>query len=169
MIKGFFRATSMICLILLFTCLAPAHSANINVPSFELYTKGVVDDGRFGLQSEGEIDFLIEGGYKFSGRIVLGFNSENLEQDLVYKITRGQLDATGLSFTSASITLRELFSAPLAFTFFIGRTDIFASGKSFSDVFGVHPFETQYRGFLYFSGGTRYDGIHRVAGTGANL
>ena len=144
-------------------------AANVNIPSLSLFTKGVPENGSVTLVSEGEMDLLVEGGYKFGGRIILGFSSNNLEQDILDRLFPDQELAAGLNFTSASIVINEFLSLPLSFTYFLGKDDYFASGEDFDDVFGISPISTQYTGFFYFADGIRYDGIHRVSGTGIKL
>ena len=147
-----------------------AFAANVNIPALSLFTKGSVEDGTVTLVSEGEMDLLIEGGYKFGGRVILGFNSNNLEQDILDRLFPEQDLAPGLDFTSASIVINEFLSLPLSFTYFFGKSDIIASGEDFDNIFGISPIATQYSGFFYFADGIRYDdGIHRVAGTGIKL
>ena len=146
----------------------PVFSANVNVPSLELYTRGSVDNGAFGLESRGEMDLLLEGGYKFGGRVVLGFSSLPLETDSLE--TASISDIGILSFKSASATLRNIFDLPLNFTYFIGESDIFCSGDVFPDLFGTFPMASSYRGYLHFPDSTFvYDGIHLINGTGLQI
>jgi hypothetical protein len=139
------------------------YAANVTVPSLELYTKGAWEDNIFALRTAGEMDLRVEGGYKFGGRVVLGFDSTNLEENF---IDRESSSIAGFTFQTASIVIREMFSLPLAFTFFIGESDIFASGEGFDYIFGDKNVKANYSGFLYFFDGIRYDGIYQPAGTG---
>ncbi len=158
-----------LCIVLLLFGASLAYGATVTVPSLELFTKAGINSSGVILQSEGKIDLLVEGGYKFGGSMVLGFLSNNLEQDLTNRIAIGQSEGGTLTFKSASIIIQTLFGLPVSFSYFHGQNDIFASGDGFSDIFGTEPVSTQYSGFLYFSEGIRYDGIHRVAGTGIRL
>ncbi len=156
------RAIKRWLLIFLILPAAPIFGANINVPSLELYTRGNLRNGIFGFSSRGEMDLLVDGGYKFGGRIVLGFNSTTLEED--------SLDGTSLlSFKTASITFRDVFKLPMDFTYFIGEEGTLGSGDIYPDFFGTVPIATRYRGYLYFPDGIIFDGIHTINGTGFQL
>jgi hypothetical protein len=147
-----------------------AGAAGVDVPSLELYTRGTADSGTVVLQTEGEMELAVSGGVKFGGDVTLGFTSQNLEQELPERLFLGGSSGVGLTFRSASVTIRDLFSTPLAFTYFVGESDELGSGAAFTDVFGAAPVATQYRGFLYFPDSwRRYDSIHTVAGTGMKL
>jgi len=87
----------------------------------------------------------------------------------IWKILTGA--ALSRDFFSASIDIRNLFSAPLSLSYFVGKNDTFGSGDGFAQ-FGAAPIMTSYRGFLYFPNypvGPLYDGIYQVHGTGAHL
>jgi len=159
----------IVCLLLLVFYSIPLFSANVTVPSLELFTKGTPESGSISLQSEGEIELSISGGFKFGGSVILGFLSDSFEQDLTNRITLGSSQGGTLTLKSATISIQKLFGLPLSFSYFLGLGDIFASGDGFSDTFGTAPISTQYSGFFYFSDGVRYDGVHRVAGTGIRL
>jgi hypothetical protein len=134
-------------------------SANVTVPSLELYTRGVNSGGTFAFESEGDMDLLVEGGYKFGGLVVLNYTSTSLETP---PLTSG----SGLTFKTARITQRELFGLPLSFSYFIGEGYTFCSGDIFPQYFGVNPVATAYRGLMHFPEGIRYDGIYTLKGTG---
>jgi len=168
MIARFAKTRRILCFLLLLSGAAPLFPATVTVPYLELFTKASTGGG-FDLQSEGEIDLLVSGGYKFGGSMVLGFLSNNLEQDLTNRIALGSSEGGTLTLKAASIAIQNLLGLPLAFNYFIGLNDAFASGDGFSDLFGTIPITTQYSGFMYFSDGIRYNGIHRVAGTGLRL
>jgi hypothetical protein len=153
----------------LFLILSPfAFSANIVVPSMEMITHGVSSAGLFTLQTYGSMTLQVEGGYKFGGSIAFGLlNNTNLEGLGTVPVT-----AT-MNFLSASMTIRDLFSAPLNISYFVGQNDIFCSGDGF-DQFGAAPIMTRYRGFLYFPStnitqSPIYDGIYQIQGTGAKV
>jgi len=137
-------------------------SANVTVPSLELYTRGVNSGGTFAFESEGDMDLLVEGGYKFGGLVVLNYTSSSLE-------TPPLSSDSGLTFKTARITQRELFGLPLSFSYFIGEGDTLCSGDIFPQYFGVNPVATAYRGLMHFPDGIRYDGIHTLKGTGLQL
>jgi hypothetical protein len=139
-----------------------AFSANLVVPTMELITHASAGPGGIlTLQTYGNLELGVQGGYKFGGSLTLGLQNSSLE-DLPIP------GALGLDFLSASISIRNVFSAPLSFTYFVGRGDTFGSGDGFA-LFGAAPIMTAYRGFLYFPTGPLYDGIYRVQGTGARV
>ncbi|MGA2480140.1 MAG: hypothetical protein ABSG63_15415 [Spirochaetia bacterium] len=146
-----------------------AFPANIVVPTMEMITHGSTVGNVFQLQSYGTFDMEIQGGYKFGGKISVGLlNNPNLEN-----MAFGGPTALPINFLGASMTIRDLFSAPLNVSYFIGQTDIFCSGAGFSE-FGAAPIMTRYRGFLYFPSTNLsvtpiYDGIYQVQGTGAKV
>jgi hypothetical protein len=149
---------------------ALAFPANIVVPSMELITHGYYAEpsGPFLLQTYGNLSLEVQGGYKFGGSIAFGLNNQlNLEG---FEVISPEIPFT---FLSASMTIREIFSAPLNFTYFIGQNDLFGSGEGFAE-FGAPPIMTRYRGFLYFPSSSLatqpvYDGIYQVQGTGAKI
>ena len=142
-------------------CLA-SFGADVNVPTFEVITRGFMDSGSFVLSTRGSVDFLFAGGYKFNGRVLLGFESNDLE-DLT--------QSKSMEFKGAEITMRELLGLPLHLTYFTGINDTFISGDIFPSMFGSKPISTKFRGYLYFPDPLqiRYDGIHTVSGTGVKL
>ncbi len=125
-----------------------AGAAGVDVPSLELYTRGTRESGTFVLQTEGEMDLAISGGVKFGGDITLGLTSQDLEQELPERLFLGESNGIALTFRAASVTIRDLFSTPVAFTYFVGESDELGSGTAFPEVFGSAPIATQYRGFL---------------------
>jgi len=167
MIKKIFINKFLVFFILFTIISVVSYSANVTVPSLELYTRGLMQDSGFTLVTRGELDLLVDGGYKFGGRFSLGFNSKNLESDF---FDRESGTIGGLTFNSASITIRDIFNSPLSFTYFVGENDIFASGDSFDDIFGIKHFSTSYSGYIYFADKVHYyEGIHQIAGTGIKL
>jgi hypothetical protein len=147
-----------------------AFPANIVVPSMELITHGYYAEpsGPFLLQTYGNLSLEVQGGYKFGGSIAFGLNNQlNLEAFDSFS------PETPFSFLSASMTIKDVFSAPLNFTYFVGLNDLFGSGEGFAQ-FGAPPIMTRYRGFLYFPSSNLatqpvYDGIYQVQGTGAKI
>lgn len=168
MIKSFYSSKFLLILLIFAGISSVLYSANVTVPSFEIYTRGIINNSELTLVTRGELDLVVEGGYKFGGKVSLGFNSESLENDFINRETGS---VGGLTFNSASITIRDLFGSPLYFSYFVGENDIFASGNDFDSIFGVKPFTTSYSGYLYFAdnGDTIFNGIHQIAGTGIKL
>jgi len=134
-----------------------AFSANITVPYLELITRGRINNGLYELSTEGEMDILVAGGYKFGGSVVLNYESTSLEEFA---------SSSSLSFKGASIVIKKLFAFPLDLSYFIGANDTFCSGADFTKIFGSIPITTQYSGYIYFPEGIIYDGIHAISGTG---
>jgi len=139
-----------------------AFPANIVVPKMDLITRGAMNGGAFTLQTFGDITLEVQGGYKFGGSLAFDVRNANLENISLSPST------LGLGFLSASIIIRDLFSAPLSFTYFVGQSDTICSGEGFA-LFGAEPIMTVYRGFMYFPTGPVYDGIYQVQGTGARI
>ena len=136
------------------------YPANVVVPRMDLITKGYMSGGAFTLQTFGDLALEVQGGYKFGGSLAFGIQDTNLESFTGASIP--------LSFQSASIIIRDLFSAPLSLTYFVGRNDTFCSGDGFA-LFGAKPIMTVYRGYMYFSNGPVYDGIYQINGTGMHM
>ena len=109
-----FSTRWIITIFIIFLSAAPVFSANVIVPAFEIYTWGRNQGSGFQLDSYGDLELQLEGGYKFGASLMFDFTSSSLEV--------AAYDDT-LSFKSASITLRELFNLPLNFTYFIGQGD----------------------------------------------
>ena len=157
------RALARASLLGLFLFIASlAFPANIVVPKMDLITRGAMNGGVFTLQTFGDLNLEVLGGYKFGGSLAFSLNNRNLEN---INPINGNLP---LGFLSASIIVRDLFSAPLSFTFFVGQDDTFCSGDGFA-LFGAQPIMTAYRGFMYFPNGPVYDGIYQIQGTGARF
>ena len=143
---------------LFLTTLLPA--ANLVVPSLELVTRGYMNTGTFELESVADLDLVIEGGYKFGGRIGLPYTDRWLEDPSFF-------DA--VAFDGANIVVRDLFGIPLSLAWFVGAFDVLASGSEFPVSFGTAEIASAYRGYLYFPTGIPYDGIHQVRGTGLRV
>lgn len=142
--------------------------ANVVVPTMEMITHGSTVGNAFTLQTYGNFTLQIQGGYKFGGSISVG-----LLNDIDLENAAGGLGPKPLDFLGASITMRDILSAPLNITYFVGQTDIIGSGAGFSQ-FGAPPIMTRYRGFMYFPSTNLavspiYDGIYQVQGTGAKV
>jgi len=144
---------------------APLFSANITVPSLEIYSRARNDGSGFALDSYGNIELQLDGGYKFGGAMRFGFTSSSLETAAFNN---------ALAFKSVSVTLRELFGIPLDFTYFIGQGDTFGTGELFTPYFGTPPLGSRYTSFLHFPDPLEqdynfYQGIHTVYGTGGKF
>jgi hypothetical protein len=149
--------------LIVFLIASPLFSANITVPSLEIFSWARNEGSGFQLDSYGDIELQLDGGYKFGGTLMFGFSSDVLE-------TAAYNDM--LSFKSASITLRELFNIPLYFTYFIGEGDTLACGDIFLQQFGTHPVESLYTNYMHFPDSQDigfYRGIHTIYGTGGKI
>jgi hypothetical protein len=155
---------------LLVLTVLPLGAANVTVPLLELYTWAHDTGSGWGLESTGEMEFRLDGGYKFGANVLLGFSSSLLET--------ADLAGTGLTFRSVGVTLRQLFGLPLDLTYFIGQGPTFASGELFADFFGTAPIASQYTNFIHFptapdslpvSTFQWYRGIYTPTGTGLQL
>lgn len=137
-------------------------AADLNVPVLELFTRGYFDSGVFTLGTRGRIEFLVAGGYKFGGQILMDFESDDLES----------LDTDEyLSFKGANITMRNPLGIPMDLTYFTGENDTFGAGALFPGYFGTKQIASRFRGYIYFpdEDQTRYNGIHKVSGTGLKM
>lgn len=178
--------------VLLLSTVWPAVAAEFTVPRVEIASRGWVDDGDFVLSSVLSADLALSGGYKFT--FLLGFSLEAPDIGKAFanrNFSFGHIDpaatVTGteynaladklnnqavVGFRIAKATIRNLFNLPLEMSYFIGSDDDFCGGDEFSIRFGISPFGTEFRGFLYFPEGIggnfvrRYYGIHGVRGTG---
>jgi len=159
------RMTRIIVVLTAFLIAAPLFSANITVPSMEIYSRAWNDSG-FALDSYGDMELQLDGGYKFGGAMKFGFATSagsSLE-------TAAFNDS--LVFKSVSVTLRELFGLPLDFTYFIGQGDTFGTGEIFTPYFGTPLLSSRYPSYLHFPDAAAYNfyqGIHTVYGTGGKF
>jgi hypothetical protein len=169
--------------------------AEITVPRMELASRGASEDGEFAVSTNAAIDIALNGGYKYGILLGLSFESANLGKAFSYRNFGAELAAPGaavttdeynrladrfnnqavLSFRIARATVRELFTLPLEFSYFVGLSDAFCSGEEFARRYGLFDIETDFTGFYYFPEGIggnpyrRYNGIHAVQGTGFSL
>lgn len=162
---------SFIPLLLAFLAASPASAANISVPNLQLMTWGRMEGGAFGLNSRSYLELLIEGGYKFGGRIELKLDDADLEglRGLPDSYDRSSVEEVlerHLLFKSVSVEMREILPGPFNLQYFTGETDVLASGDEFVKSFGTAPFASHVRGYSYFPTGTVYDGLHTINGTG---
>jgi len=135
-------------------------AASLVVPSLDVITMAAMNAGRFELTSNGDFDLVLEGGYKFGGRIGLSYADSSLEEASA---------SDGIAFDGLSIIVRDVFKLPLSLSWFIGSYDVLASGSEFPVSFGTAEIASAYRGFMYFPTGVQYDGIHQVRGTGIRI
>lgn len=134
-------------------------AASLVVPSLDVITRAAMNAGRFELTSNGDFDLIVEGGYKFGGRIGLSYSGSDFELNL----------PDSVSFDGLSVIARDVFSLPLSLSWFIGSYDVLGSGSEFPVSFGTAEIASAYRGFMYFPGPFQYDGIHQVKGTGLRI
>ncbi len=165
-------------LFLLFLLFLPfsIFSADVSIPALELVTRGWMDSGLFKLSTRGNMEMDIGGGYKFGGRIKFGVESDdllsgnidlnNIEEPDISDIKDYLNSQTTLNFKLASVVIRDVFSLPLDLSFFTGQFDTYCSGEFFPDYFGTPSIKSVFGGYMDFPEGIRYDGIHRVSGTG---
>lgn len=152
-------------------------AADISIPEMELITRANFSAPVPEITSRGKVLLDLSGGYKFSGNLALGFDSSDLSYSSAdinsYTSSAANLadylsHQTYISFQSAQVTLRDIFSKTSSFSYFIGKTDTFCSGDIFPDFFGTYPVATLYRGYTYFPSND-FNGIYRVNGTGFKL
>ncbi len=155
-------------LLLLLVCGAASYGANIHVPLLELITRAVLSEGVLSLTTRGNIDMAIGGGYKFGGQIGLSYQGTELEKGTA-ATSAGEDEVKALIFKSAGVTISDILSLPLSFSYFVGESDGFCSGDIFTALYGSAPIATKYRGFVYFPSGPEYEGMHVVTGTGLKV
>ena len=156
------RASARLAAVLLVLIPQFAFSANLLVPTLELITRGYSAENKTVLGTRGSMEFLVEGGYKFGGRILLGFESDNLEDLTLERY---------LNFMGASVVMINPLGLPLEIAYFTGENDVFGTGDVFPVHYGTDPIASKFRGFLYFPAveQVRYNGIHTVSGTGMKI
>ncbi|MFP4383081.1 MAG: hypothetical protein ACLFST_05365 [Spirochaetia bacterium] len=149
-----------------------ASGANISIPEFEMVTHGRIEDGSFILSTYGDIDMLIEGGYKFGGKLSFSLAESSLD------LTGGSLDGittvdgiksylgSVISLKSVQVLVRDMFGLPVNLTYFTGTLGPVVSGTDFSRIFGTKPIATDFLGYMYYPDDTDYKGLHVPAGTG---
>jgi hypothetical protein len=162
------RLNRSIIVLTAFLIAAPLFSANITVPSLEIYSWARTEGSEFVLDSYGSMELQLDGGYKFGGAMKFDFTSSSLETASFNTLT------DSLAFKSVSVTLRELFGIPLDFTYFIGQGDTFGTGELFTPYFGTPLLGSLYTSYLHFQTAQEqeynfYRGIHTVYGTGGKF
>jgi len=165
MIHGalFFKKALFLAILIVLLSAAPLFSANITVPCLQIYSWARNDGTGFALDSYGNMDLQLDGGYKFGGAVKFDFTSSSLETAAFNDM---------LAFKSVSITLRDLFNIPLDFTYFIGQGDTFGTGELFTTYFGTPPLGSRYTSYLHFPTAADfnfYEGIHTIYGTGGKF
>jgi len=172
--------------LILLLSLQTAIAADLSIPEMELISRGRWDSDTetFIVNTRGRSEILIDGGYKFGGSLLIGFESgdlNNINQDPPLwedydPDTAGYAAAmsvytenqTNLQFQGAQIVYRNMFGSFTDFSYFIGRNDRLASAEIFPSYFGSKPIATKYQGYLYFPE-QEYRGIHTINGTGLQL
>ena len=183
---------------LFFLVLCPAHSAEITVPKVEMASRGWVNDGEFIFSSFLSADIALSGGYKYTFTLGMSLDAPDIAKAFAYQnfhfgyaqnnpVTDEEFNQlvdqanermnnqAFIGFRIARATIRELFGAPLDFSYFIGRDEDFCSGDEFGTRFGLLPFGSEFKGFFYFPEGIggipthRYNGIYGLSGTGFSL
>ena len=166
--------------------------AEITVSRLELASRGASKNGEFTVSSNAAVDIGLNGGYKYGFLLGLSFEAANLGKAFAYRNFEAALldpaalvsgedynrladqfnNRAVLSFRAAKATVRDIFSLPLEFSYFVGLGDSFCSGEEFNTRYGISNMETGFTGFFYFPEGIdnnpyrRYDGLHAVQGTG---
>ncbi len=166
-----------ILVLILFSAALNIFSADLSVPEMEIITRADFSESLPVITSRGKVILDLKGGYKLGGKLSLGFDSNDLsystETASNNSSTVGDLasyidNQTFLSFQSAQIILRNIFTETTSLTYFIGKADTFCSGDDFPRIFGTYPIATRYRGYLYFPG-NEFDGLYTAKGTGIKL
>jgi hypothetical protein len=179
--KTFLAASIALCLS------AWVYAAGFSVPNLELSSIGRTENGRFTLHTRSYVDMAFEGGYKFGGKLLLNFNSGDIENAFslsknkavdsgtAVNIAEKLNNSIGIGLKLISVEVRDFLSLPISLSYFVGDADVFGSGDAFPIVFGSASLATTLRGFSYFPlgiGGDAsrfYDGISAVSGTGFKL
>ncbi|UCF99065.1 MAG: hypothetical protein JSV89_05890 [Spirochaetaceae bacterium] len=160
---GLISAGRLLTVLVVLFAAAPLFSANVTVPSLEIFSWGRNDGSGIVLDSYGSMDLALDGGYKFGGAVTFDFTSSSLETAAFNDM---------LAFKSVSVTLRNLFNIPLDFTYFIGQGDTFGTGELFTTYFGTPLLGSRYTSYLHFPTATDYnfyEGIHTIYGTGGKF
>jgi hypothetical protein len=148
--------------------LVPAFGTNVKIPSLDLATRIFGYNGELVVQTQMFADILIEGGYKFGGRIVVGFDGI---MGFLNNPAFGQA-LPPLTFKSVSLDVRDIFDIPLSLSYFMGQYDYLCYGDDFPRLFGTAFIQSTYRATYMLPGviyNFDYRGIHRINGTGIKL
>ncbi len=167
------RKTVVVAFLFAMSC-AQAFGVNLTMPTFQLLTRGALDEGLFVLRSQADIAIRVGGGDKFGGELNLSIRSTDLEQTSIpgpvydQEIMRAAL-REHLSLRSAGLIVRDLFGLPIDFRYFVGEHARILTGDLFPDELGTRTIATSHRGLLAFPQGVIYDGVHAIDGTGIAL
>ena len=167
-------AKAFMVVFLVFFSAGALFAADVTVPRFSLTSRGTIEDSTFQLDTRADVDVALEGGYKFGGNLAFSFESTQLEeaadlpetydaQELAERLSRTLL------FQSASITIRQLFGAPLNMRYYSGRMERFGTAEEFVRTFGTNDFGTHFQDYTTFPDGVPYEGLFQVEGTGIAL
>lgn len=152
-------------------------AADLTVSKMELITTGSVDEDTFVLDTFGEIDIDIQGGYKLGGSLSLGIESDSIgppsesledgdtDQDIITYLNRTSF----LFLKSAKVTVRDAFYSPINISYFTGEIDTFGNGDIFPGYFGSSRVASLFRGRFYFPESVVYDGLYTINGTGLQV
>ena len=92
-------------LIVIAGLLSPAFGTDITIPSIEIATRIYGAGGQLVVDTDTQMDIVVEGGYKFGGKVVLGFDGyialQSVEQTL-----------PPVTFKAVSLSAREIFGIP---------------------------------------------------------
>lgn len=154
-----------ICLLLVLfaTLLSPAFGTNIKIPTLDITTQIYGFGGELIMTTSTQMDIVVEGGYKFGGKIVLGFDGfvafPYVEQTMPI-----------LTFKAVSLTARDIFGSALDFSYFVGINDYVCYGDDFSRLFGTPFIQSNYKASYGTGiGPAYYKGLHRINGNGIKL
>lgn len=149
-----------------------AFATNIKIPSLEIATSIYNNGSELVMFTKAQMDMVVEGGYKFGGRVVFGFDGFLFYPDSAQFMPQ-------LSFKAAGLTVRNLFDAPLSFSYFVGENDYVCYGDDFVRLFGTTYLQSNYQAsyeviidntvsppVTYFY---NYKGLHRINGNGIKL
>lgn len=132
---------------------------DLEIRPFDFVTRGRMVDDRFELQTFGDLGLTLSSGFIARPSVTFGLESDEF----------GDPEEVQLTIRAVSVEVRELLDSQFSATYFLGESDRLGSGAAFPERFGTDPVATEFRGFLYFPDGPRYEGMHGVSGTGTAL
>ncbi|GAB4369440.1 MAG: hypothetical protein Kow009_06060 [Spirochaetales bacterium] len=150
-------------------------AVEVSIPNLELMSWGRMEDGDFGVYSRGYTEISFLGSEKdFGGKVEFLFEDSNLEESRELSSTYDpstleQVFQKNLSLKSLSVEMKQVFQLPISLVYFTGTTDEIGSGEVFPSQFGLPSIATPVQGFLYFSQGILYKGLHTIGGTGLKV
>ncbi len=149
-------------------------AADVSVTTMELITRGSMDGDNFVLDTFGDIDVEIAGGYKLGGALTLGITNgtmgmSNTDLSTADSAETYLSDSALLYLKSARVSVREAFNLPLTISYFTGETETFANGDIFPSYYGSGQVASLFRGYFYFPDTVVYDGLYSVDGTGIQI